>query len=547
MNRLALIRWPNGNGGSGSGGTTVTAANGLSILAGVVVLGQTVNQLGNPGKLITPRELPFNGQSILFSGIGSVPGSHLIFKKDSNADNILEPFFEFQDSAGVLMANLRITKPGGSDISTFFTDTGAPTLIGRGNFVWGSHAMLNGTTARDTVAIGANAGWSITTAEKNVIIGSDAFNTGFIGNIGIVNLVLGTNNYDDGASNSIGNANVIVGGFNGNFANNGVLGSNNIILGVGNFLSAAFPASTDRTIIIGNGIFTPLSNICVLGDTQHVIIGGTVSPTDSGDQLQVYGTVLVGTIPGTNNLKTLVAWDHVTHKLVDASGATVIFTADNGLNVNAPNNAELGGLLLKTTTITTGAFQMIFDGSAGPTNTLRVINTTNTAIRGETTSGNAVFGIATTGVGGQFNTTSGSAAIQGFSTNSLGGNFANGPASTNTVVTVVGVQRGTTGTAADGIGASIDISLTTTTTPNVLSNQIISKWTTANNPTRTSEFSITGVNSGSTNVLLTISGAGIFTLTQGLGNFVNDAAAAAGGVPVNGLYRNGSVVQIRVS
>lgn len=29
-------------------------------------------------------------------------------------------------------------------------------------------------------------------------------------------------------------------------------------------------------------------------------------------------------------------------------------------------------------------------------------------------------------------------------------------------------------------------------------------------------------------------------------NAANDAAAAAGGVPINGLYRNGSVVQIRV-
>lgn len=36
------------------------------------------------------------------------------------------------------------------------------------------------------------------------------------------------------------------------------------------------------------------------------------------------------------------------------------------------------------------------------------------------------------------------------------------------------------------------------------------------------------------------------TLT-GLGNFANDAAAAGGGVPVSGLYRNGSVLQIRVA
>jgi hypothetical protein len=31
-----------------------------------------------------------------------------------------------------------------------------------------------------------------------------------------------------------------------------------------------------------------------------------------------------------------------------------------------------------------------------------------------------------------------------------------------------------------------------------------------------------------------------------LGNFANDAAAAAGGVPVTGVYRNGSVLMIRV-
>ena len=32
-----------------------------------------------------------------------------------------------------------------------------------------------------------------------------------------------------------------------------------------------------------------------------------------------------------------------------------------------------------------------------------------------------------------------------------------------------------------------------------------------------------------------------------LGNFANDAAAATGGVAVGSLYRNGSVVQVRVS
>lgn len=34
---------------------------------------------------------------------------------------------------------------------------------------------------------------------------------------------------------------------------------------------------------------------------------------------------------------------------------------------------------------------------------------------------------------------------------------------------------------------------------------------------------------------------------SGLGNYANDAAASAGGVVVNGLYRNGSVLMIRVA
>ncbi len=34
---------------------------------------------------------------------------------------------------------------------------------------------------------------------------------------------------------------------------------------------------------------------------------------------------------------------------------------------------------------------------------------------------------------------------------------------------------------------------------------------------------------------------------SGLPNFANDTAAAAGGVKVGGMYRNGSVLMVRVS
>ena len=41
-------------------------------------------------------------------------------------------------------------------------------------------------------------------------------------------------------------------------------------------------------------------------------------------------------------------------------------------------------------------------------------------------------------------------------------------------------------------------------------------------------------------------GGGLAITASALGNYANDAAAAAGGVPVNGVYRNGSVLQVRV-
>lgn len=41
--------------------------------------------------------------------------------------------------------------------------------------------------------------------------------------------------------------------------------------------------------------------------------------------------------------------------------------------------------------------------------------------------------------------------------------------------------------------------------------------------------------------------SGVVLLNATLGNYANDGAAATGGVPVGGLYRNGSVLMVRVS
>jgi hypothetical protein len=116
-------------------------------------------------------------------------------------------------------------------------------------------------------------------------------------------------------------------------------------------------------------------------------------------------------------------------------------------------------------------------------------------------------------------------------------------ASLNTITPIIYIEKSVSGVPSNGFGASIDMFLQSTGSPS-LANRIISKWTDVNVSTRTSEFSIVGVNSAITKTLLQISGAGVFTLTQGLANYADNAAAIAGGLTVGQLYRNGDIVQI---
>lgn len=46
--------------------------------------------------------------------------------------------------------------------------------------------------------------------------------------------------------------------------------------------------------------------------------------------------------------------------------------------------------------------------------------------------------------------------------------------------------------------------------------------------------------------ILTVDSGGRVGFSQ-LGNYANDAAAASGGVPIGSLYRNGSILMIRVA
>ncbi len=184
-----------------------------------------------------------------------------------------------------------------------------------------------------------------------------------------------------------------------------------------------------------------------------------------------------------------------------AGGGTI--TADNGLNMSTSTNVQLGSAtpgastLLHNTYIDPNAFFIALNGSRGTTylqeNAIN-INATSTA--------NTPLVVGWTGTTG---------------TASIGAE----PSSTNSIVPIMELYRNTSGTAANGIGASLRFSVETTVAKQE-SNTIISKLTDATDATRTSQFIITGVNSAVTADLFTLSGNGAAKFNKyGVGSFTS--------------------------
>lgn len=300
---------------------------------------------------------------------------------------------------------------------------------------------------------------------------------------------------------------------------------------------------TDMVTIYGKQGPTNNSDITIQpGETGFEDYRIAAYKTDGSIQNFKYG---VGTFSATPTF--LSGWD-VDGNVVETSlsDLEITITADNGLTKSTTTNVQLGGTLLQDTTIDTDSNTLFISTAIGSNNALAVTSTSGTSIIGSATTGVAIQALSTDGTGASIQSTNGIGLIAS-SQNSIGFAVAITPSSPGTINTIAQFTRQENTTATNGTGGSLDFQVFTNSIIARLSNQIISKWTTVSDATRTSEFSITGVNSATVNILLTISGAGIFTLTQGLQNFADDAAAAIGNIPVNGLYRTASAVKIRVS
>jgi hypothetical protein len=239
-------------------------------------------------------------------------------------------------------------------------------------------------------------------------------------------------------------------------------------------------------------------------------------------------------------------------------------TADNGLNANTSSNVRLGGTLIANTTIdATASYTLTFAGSSS-NDVVHIDNTgtggdalqvtqnsshsaifannsgTGAGVAGTSTSGHGVLGTASAsssaGVSGA-NSAGGygvaASSLSGFGltvstqTGATAGFFSANPATDNSVQTVLQIERKTSITAADGIGAGIKFQLESTAGVSRDAGSINYVYTTATDATRTSRFEIYGVNSTVTARKLAIAGNGKLTL-DGYGSGTQTGTAVYG-------------------
>jgi hypothetical protein len=336
-----------------------------------------------------------------------------------------------------------------------------------------------------------------------------------------------------------------------------------------------------------------------------VLLGADVSFEKRGDKYLTYavpvsllggvGSGITLQTNGTNNtvqtILNLVEGNNV--ELTDnGNGSVTIATAgdelvdaDNGLNIGAPGIVYLGGELLETTTIdVTDQYQLNIIGQNNQVKgeILFVENSSPlsgaVSLNAKCDAGIAIVATATTGTGIAVTVTNAGDGISTSSDNGYGliaiasstnsSNecrpiYAYGTADTKPSLLLAAglpgvpdatktpalVLRKGADSVLPGFGPSFHFEAINNDPANVIlvTSTIASAYTNVTVNSESTALECSALDGGTLNKVLVMEGNGIFTLTQGLGDYADDAAAQAGGVPINGLYRTGSNVKIRVA
>lgn len=196
------------------------------------------------------------------------------------------------------------------------------------------------------------------------------------------------------------------------------------------------------------------------------------------------------------------------------SAATTIYTGDGSLSGNRTVTGAGNTLTITGTQSSSAAFNVnnTGNGSAGAFSTTG----TGSALSGtNSSSGNGLFGSSSSGNG-----------LSATSVTGLAGRFKITPSSTNTIVSVLDVIAGSSGTPAAGRGAAVNLKITDDAGNDVSAATIQSVFTSAATGSTTGDFEVKTINSGSSAVKLRVKGSGQLELPVGYGDGTHTGTAA---------------------
>jgi len=289
--------------------------------------------------------------------------------------------------------------------------------------------------------------------------------------------------------------------------------------------------TTKSSGISGNGLggqisFTSVKTNGVLGNTSY--IRSSWDDAVGGDGKLEIG-IAKSSIPSTaftiaptgqirfNKYNGLFTGVPSKYLAVDANGnvietaSTSGLNATNGLNILG-SDIKLGGTLIEDTTINTLGYATTLIGS---TSVFPILNITNVTGAGLVVSANGTGqGINSTSVSG--------AAVSAVSTSSIGviaqgsiaGQFLIEASSTNTVRPIIQLYRNTSGTAANGIGGSIDFSIETNTGGGANASKISTAYTDSTPGSLTADFTVDVINNDVLAEKLKVYGSGQLKLNE---------------------------------
>lgn len=219
-------------------------------------------------------------------------------------------------------------------------------------------------------------------------------------------------------------------------------------------------------------------------------------------------------------------------------------TANNGLTMSTATNVQLGGTLLQNTTIEAGLFALLINTTDAVGVAPLQVTTSNatTAISADAANGSAILATGLVGVtayssgnsGITINASSGAAAMKAFGENGVNTHWESSYSSTTGIETMLEIVRRSSSTVSNGVGLEISLNNNTSTGVYAESNSITSLWTDATDATRTSQLILSGVNSASTQNLLTLNGNGSMQLNQYIGGAFSGTPAYCLAVDASG-------------